>query len=191
MGGSWGLCRSAAAQGACSCCCCCCCCRSRRRRHRRCRQVLSGLLRHRGRCSRHPARPAARSKGAERAGGWGARGRAGMGRGLSGRPRRGAGLLDRRREERGWGSGGTGRLPSTPAPRAQSPRPGPAPAAASPANQKPIDLHNTARDAHAPAQLLRSEWSLRRHDVAGRKRRQNGGGGARGVRVGGSWVSSR
>lgn len=52
----------AAAQGAWSYCCCCCCCWSRRR----CRQVLSGL-RHRGRCSRRPARPAARSKGAERA----------------------------------------------------------------------------------------------------------------------------
>lgn len=62
--GSRDSCGKAAAQGACS----CCCCWSRRRR---CRQVLSGLLRHRGRCSRHPARPAARSKGAERAGGGG------------------------------------------------------------------------------------------------------------------------
>lgn len=145
VGGSWDSCGSAAAQGACS----CCCCRSRHRRCRCCRQVLSGLLRHRGRCSRRPARPAARSKGAERAGG-GARGRAGMGRGLSRRPRRGAGLPGQRREERGWGSGGTGRLPSTPAPRAPAPHPGPAPAGASPANQKPTYLQNTARPAPAP-----------------------------------------
>lgn len=73
-----------------------------------------------------------------------------MGRGLSGRPRRGARLPGQRREERGWGSGGTGRLPSAPAPRPPSPRPGPAPAGPSPANQEPPDLHNAERHAHAP-----------------------------------------
>lgn len=40
--------------------------------------------------------------------------------------------------------------PPGPPPRARSPRPGPAPAGASPANQKPTDLHNTACPAHAP-----------------------------------------
>lgn len=80
------------------------------------------------------------------AGGAGGRGRGGASPGgLGGEPAAGP-------TEGGEGAGKprARATPLVPAPRARAPRPGPAPAGASPANQRPTDLHNTERPAPAP-----------------------------------------
>lgn len=80
------------------------------------------------------------------AGGAGGRGRGGASPGgLGGEP-----AAEPTEEGEGVGQPRARATPLVPAPRARAPRPGPAHAGASPANQRPTDLHNTERPTPAP-----------------------------------------